>query len=218
MSSLLFPSSLPGLDATISREPYSDTSIQTTQSGRELRSTWWTYPRYRYKLTFSFLRSAAAYLEFQKVFGFVARHAGQFDSFLFQDPEDNAVTAHPFGVGTGSLTAYQLQRTLAADADLNPAATRTYWPVMGDGYEPVFDLNGAPSIYVAGALKSAGTDYALGATGAITFTVAPAAGAVLSWTGSYYRRVRFASDQVGADRLVQQCWKTGSIDLVSVKP
>jgi hypothetical protein len=111
MSSLIFPS-LPGVKINVRRRPVFATKVQTTASGRELRATWQSAPRTRYGLSFEFLRSASAHNEFQRMANFIARHAGQYDSFLFSDPEDNAVTNHGFGVGNNATTAFQLQRTL----------------------------------------------------------------------------------------------------------
>lgn len=325
MSVLVWPTTIPGLKISMTRTPVHDTKIVTTQSGREMRSTWSTYPRYRYTLDFELLRSGTQ-VEFQKIFGFFVRHFGAFDSFLFTDDEDSVATVEEFGVGNASLTAFQLQRTLVANADLAAPASRTYWPGIGDGYEPVFELNGAPSIFVSAVLQTANTDYTVGLTtgivqflvrtpgvpaltpsttggtlatgtvfvkltalgttgetlaaaeqsapvtgpnasvgvtwgavtgavsyrvyvgsttntegqffatagtsltvttltgtagtppGAATATRAPAAAAVLTWTGAYYRRVRFEVDSMQAGRIVQTFWEARSIGLISVKP
>jgi hypothetical protein len=64
---------------------------------------------------------------------------GGFDTFLFTDPDDNAVAAQTFGVGDGDQDAFQLVRTL------------------GSFTEPVYDLNGAPSIYKAACCRRAAT-------------------------------------------------------------
>jgi len=112
VSSLVFPSSLPGFSPVVTREPYSKTVVQEGLSGKEIRSTWWSSPRYRYRVGFEFLRSAAAYAELQQLAGHFARHFAQLDSFLFTDPDDCSVTDHGFGVGNGSTTTFQLQRTL----------------------------------------------------------------------------------------------------------
>ena len=50
-----------------------------------------------------------------------------------------------------------------------------------------------------------------------TFTSAPAAGKVLTWSGSFYRRVRLTSDEHEAERIVYQIWETKSLELISVK-
>ena len=215
MSALVFPT-LPGLDIAVVRTSVYKTQIQEASSGKELRAARWIYPRYRFSLNFNYLRGAPVLAEWQTLFGFLARHLGAFDSFLFADPEDNAVAAHPFGVGTGSATQFQLQRTLVPTSQLPAPASLDFWPAIGDGYEPVTEPNGAPSIYVNGVLKTITTDYSI-TNGLVTFTVAPAAGLVLTWTGSFYRRVRLAADEQDAARIVYQIWESKSLSLISVK-
>jgi len=368
MSNLVFPD-LVGVKVDLEREPIYRTQIKEAFSGKEQRRSAWSAPRYRYRMNFEFLRSAATLMELQKLVGFFARHAGAWDSFLFTDPEDCAVSAHPFGVGNATTVAFQLQRSLVPSADLPSAATRAYWPAFGDGYEPVWDLNAtynllsyseelnnaawlkntgvtinanadtdplggstadqivysgagaagdwriwhdidtptagtkragsiylrstspltlrlcifdpvgyvtcnitsswqrfelpvtasgtsgnalaiysppgvnssftvsawggqmepgsvatdymptpSPAIYVGGVRKTVTTDYTIGSTGIVTFGSAPTTAAVLTWTGHYYRRVRFDSDSMTGKRLVQTIWEANSVDLRSVIP
>jgi len=111
MSNLIFPA-LPGVKMGVKRTPIHSTKVQTSGSGREARASWQAAPRYKYGLQFEFARSTSAYGEFQRLANFLSRHAGQYDTFLFQDPEDAAVIDHGCGVGNGVATAFQLQRTL----------------------------------------------------------------------------------------------------------
>ena len=214
MSNLVFPTlaCLP----QITRTRIDNTSIYETASGKEQRLGRWAAPRYRYRLPFNFLRSATGFAELQALEGFAARVRGAFDSFLWSDPEDNAATAHAFAAGNGSATTFQLQRSLVPDASLPAAASRSFYPVIGDGYEPVYDLASVPTIYVGGVLKTSGTDYVLGANGVVTFTAAPALAAVLTWTGTWWKRVRFAGDELSVDQIVQRLWKAGSVELITV--
>lgn len=412
MSNYVFPSALPGVAISFTRSAETDVKIQRAVSGKEYRSTWQASPLYRYTLNFEFVRSAAAYAELQSLASFWARHFGQLDSFLFTDPEDNAVTAMGFGVGDGATTAFQLQRTLggnvydttgspwptqstprvnlvgytddfvagawfkgncttANNQTYDPLGGRTsgllvegavngqhflteaytiqasqtycaslfckrgtgvrnvvlqldtlsgthptivvdlatgavvsavngviasgcvvlpngwfrpwltfssntggagtgfgilianeayatsyagdgsssiylwgpqleisafptqriyaagaapttvtpaYWPAVGDGFEPVTDTAaGGPIILKDGAFQSF-TTWTQSATGLITFTAPPASGAVLTWSGSYYRRARFADNNLSAERIVSQIWSAKKIELVGVKP
>lgn len=129
--------------------------------------------------------------------------------------------------------------TTAAPATVTPK----YWPLGGDGFEPVYNLNPSalpstspsyfdpsyidPSyaggtssslqVYVNGALKVNGVDYTVNSAGFVTFTVAPPAGAMLTWTGAYYWRVRFAQDEAEFSNFMQGLWELKTIELVSVK-
>jgi hypothetical protein len=374
MTDVVFPSSLPGFDVKITREPYTDVIINESLTGRELRSTWWTVPRYRYGLSIQGMRTTAAYLELQALMTFFASRFGQYGSFLLQDPDDYTVVAHGFGIGDSATVAFQLQRSLlgslydtlggpwrthdtpwsnkclqsqtfgsatwtktntgsktdvmAPDGTLTAAqytssgtativqtvsgltastayvlsvwarcaagttiklgttegngsaqtltstwsriylpfttsGTSTvvtigagsswttgiaiqfwgaqletgstpspyvatvasavttnpyYWPTSGSGFEPVYDPAPGPTIYVDGVAKALTSDYTLGTTGLVTFLSAPTTGQVLTWSGSYYRRVRFDEPGLSAERIVQQLWRSGSIRLKSVLP
>lgn len=325
MSTLVWPTTIPGLRISTSRAPSYATATVFSQSRKRFSSTWETYPLYAYSLDFELLRSGTQQ-EFQKLFGFYARHFGGLDSFLFTDDEDSVATVEAFGAGNGTTTLFQLQRTLVADADLAAPASRSYWPLFSDGYEPIFELNGNPAIFVAAVAQTINVDFTVGLTtglvqflvrtpgnpvlvpsttggslatgtvfvkltaigttgetlaateqstpvtgptasvavswaavtgavsyrvyvssttntegqffataatsfpvttltgtagtppGAATATRAPANGAVLTWTGNYYRRVRFDVDAIQATRIVQTFWEARSIRLVSVKP
>jgi hypothetical protein len=391
MSDLLFPDLL-SLGIKITREPFVKVTIQESVSGRELASTWWTQPRYRYTLSFDGLRSTAALHELQTWMTFYVSQFGQWDSFLLSDPEDCTAVFAGFGVGNGSTTQFQLQRTLAnttwdgytpiAVASMwdatggvnNPyaitgyprtnyclysqtltnaawtkthldaatsvmapdgtftassflstataasltqtitvstppimvgtfsvwlrAATATtislgdgfghsaafavtptwsrfqyvpvdlgegtstvtiganstwgnavtlevwgaqvepdtyatkyiattttattvnprYWPQIGEGFEPIYAVAPPVLVYDNATPLTLGTDYTVSSTGLVTFASPPSSGHFLSWSGNYYRRVRFDQDSMPLERIVSQMWKAGTIKLVSVVP
>ena len=200
MSSEIYPSP-PGLTFGTQRNVIAPPVItKTTPSQREYRARDATLPRYRYVLAYEFLRSDAVWAELQALVGFFNRHGGGFDDFLFLDPDDNAVAANAFGVGNGSTKAFQLLRT------------------FGGFSEPVRDVLGAPSIYVNGVLRTPGTHYSLSATGLVTFVTAPGAGQPVTWTGQFYRRVRFRYDELQATKFMQDLWEAKTVELLSTKP
>lgn len=115
MSNQIFPA-LPGIGIAIKRSPVYATTIQTAASGKELRASWWSYPRWNYEIPLNFARMSGfsaqtVYDEMQSLAGMFADHQGRWDSFLFTDPADSTVSGMGFGVGTGSATTFQLQRT-----------------------------------------------------------------------------------------------------------
>jgi hypothetical protein len=366
---LIFPHP-PGWSLKVVRTPISQTLVQTSDSGQEVRIRKLTAPRYRYEIDLSVLRSDASIAEFQQITTFLARHAGRYDSFLWQDPEDFQVTAHGFGVGDGTTTTFQLQRTLGgkvqdllgtwdtynaprvnyatyssafdnaawtkrgthsvfanqaiapdgtlageqvvaasgtgnqgvyqeaaaagngaytasiwlksgtlstvqlcvkdwatdtvrttvtvtltsgwqrfsvsgttsgasagvrfewngsgsgnfyawgaqietgnsatayiASAGSTAYGTPAYWPALGDGFEPVYEpIWSTVSIFKDGAAQVPGTDFTLGANGGLTFTAAPANHSALTWSGSYYRRVRSDDDEPHFERIWPGAW------------
>lgn len=136
MSNLVFPS-FPGLTYPVYRIPTWNTRVKKTASGREFRSRMQLYPIVQYRLKYSFLRDTAALQHLQQLEGFFNQVGGDFDSFLFEDPDDRSVAGEQFGIGDGVRTAWQLTRA------------------RGGFIEPVYDLNGTPEIYLDGVRKYA---------------------------------------------------------------
>ena len=158
-----------------------------------------SFPLYQFELTYDILREATALQELQTIVGFFNARNGSYDSFLYTDPSDFSVSAQQFGTGTGTAAEFQLVRT------------------YGGFIEPVQNLNGSPSIYVNGAIKTPNIDYTISPTGILTFAVAPASGAILSWTGAFYYRVRFLDDQLDFDNFMYQLWQLKKLSFQSVK-
>jgi len=199
MSTSVYPT-LPGLSFGVQREVLAPpVTIRTSPSRREYRSRNATSPLYLYTLQYEFLRSGAAWAELQTLLGFYNARGGPFDSFLFTDPDDNQVAAQSFGTGNGSTAAWQLVRSYGGFA------------------EPVLDTNGAPQIYVNGTLQTVFTHYTLPGNGVVQFNTAPGAGALLTWTGSFYRRCRFEGDRISTSKFMQDLWEAKRVQLLSLK-
>src|ERR1039458_1646325 len=131
MGTSVFPS-LPGEMFPVTRTPSWDTTVQQNLSGKEVRIANSTYPRWKWELSFSVLRSAAAYTEFQQLAGFFNALQGSFDTFQYQDADDNAVTGQTIGTGDGTTTAFQLVRA------------------FGGFIEPVLAPNNLSAVYLNG--------------------------------------------------------------------
>jgi uncharacterized protein (TIGR02217 family) len=196
MSQQVFPA-LPGLAWNVTKAPQWSTKVQKADGGKELRASFYSSPIWRWVLQYEVLRQATAFSELQTLVGFFNARQGMFDSFLYSDPDDNAVTAESFGTGDGATTAFQLKRAYGGYA------------------ENVFDLNGTPAIYKNAVLQGSG--YSINASGLVTFTTAPAVGVALTWTGGYYWRVRFDQDSAEFNKFMSQLWDTKQIAFVSVK-
>jgi hypothetical protein len=199
-----------------SREPFSEVSIDTSAGGKEVRSTWWSAPRYRWRIVVETLRSdAGSRADWQTTWGHFARRFGQLVVFGLIDTSDSAVLTHPFGLGDGATTTFQLQRSV-----LTPGVTPAFWPSYADGFEPIWaPIVTGLSIYVDGTLALPlamdPNEYSLSSSGLVTFAAAPAIGAVLTWTGNYAWPVRL--DGVTTyRRIVGGMWAT-EISLVSVR-
>lgn len=196
MSDAIYPT-LPGLTWSFIRTPIWKTTIQTTQSGRELRAANMSYPVYKYTLTYDVLRSSASFAELQTLVGFFNARSGSFDSFLFTDPDDNTVAAQLFGTGDGVTKSFQLVKA------------------FGGYTEPVIAVNAITQVTVAGTATAAYT--VNNDTGILTFTTAPASGAALGWSGSFYYRCRFVADTYDFEKFMQNLWLLQKVDFQSTK-
>ncbi|WP_162987073.1 DUF2460 domain-containing protein [Sphingomonas paeninsulae] len=201
MSNAVFPA-LTGLTFPVVKTPMWSTKTQDSVSGKETRIGFWSYPKWKYSLAYDILRSDNVNLELQTLAGFYNARNGGFDTWLFNDPDDNSVTLQGFGIGDGASTNFQLTRSL------------------GGYVEPVLAVNAtsAPAIYINGTLKIGGTDYTLNVTtGLVTFTTAPAVSATLTWTGSYYWRCKFLDDSIDLSKFMQNLWELQTLNFQSVK-
>lgn len=196
MSGEIFPS-LPGLKWGVVKTPMWSTKVQKSASGRELRAAYYSYPDWKFSLSYEVLRSGLM-SELEEFVGFFNARQGSFDSFLYQDPDDKAVTVQRFGMGDGVTTQFQLVRN------------------YGGYVEPVFATGGTPLVFVNGVLKSPISHYML-SDGLVTFSTAPAVGAALTWTGDFYYRVRFMQDSADFEQFLYQLWSLKKIEFKSFK-
>lgn len=196
MSNAVFPV-LPGLSWNVVRQPEFRTQVQSAVSGREIRLAFMSSPMYTFKMAYEVLRQGGAFSELKTLGGFFLSRLGSYDSFLYSDPTDNSVTGASFGAGNGTTLAFQL--------------VRPYGPVGSAFVEPVENLNGAPSIYVGGVLQTSG--YTVSSTGIVTFATAPSSGAQLTWTGSFYYRVRFKQDVAEFNNFMQNLFDLKKLEL-----
>lgn len=127
MSNQVLPA-FPGWDITFRKSVEWRNTPQETGSGREFVLIEWTSPRYRYEMKCNLLRSGTE-RELQSFIAFFNQHRGSAYTWLFEDPDDRAVTAEPFGIGDAARTQFQLTRT---------------WEGWVD---PIYELNGAPVLY-----------------------------------------------------------------------
>ncbi|WP_141332207.1 phage tail protein [Myxococcus sp. AB025B] len=115
-------------------------------------------------------------VEADAIEAFLVAHRGALP-FEFVAPTSAwAVTAFRFGIGDGARTQFLLERPLAS---VDPVELV---PATGWGAPPVLFRDGVPLV--------AGTGYVLSSSGLVTFAAAPAAGAVLTFSGTGERVLR----------------------------
>jgi uncharacterized protein (TIGR02217 family) len=197
----VFPT-LTGMSFTVNKGPSFHTLIKQAASGRQVRVSLQSSPIWKFKLAFEYLRDrAAATSDVQNLWAFFNSVNGQFNQFYFLDPYENAVSAQEIGVGNGSTTSFQLTRTVGGG---------TAYPWI----EPVYGVSGAPTIYVNGVATAA----ILGSYGVISLTPAPAAGAVISWAGTFMFLCHFTQDDVQPSQMVKGLWSLDGLAFESLLP
>lgn len=194
MSNEIYPTR-PRWSPESSRTPIHNTIVRQSAGGMEQRATTQAYPKYRYRLEYEMLDANAGGL--QTIVGFFNARHGRLDDFLFLDPLDHIATDQQFGVGDGVTKTFRLKRA------------------FGGVVEPISAIKGTATIKIGGVVTGAYTADAN--AGKVTFTVAPAAGAVLTWSGEFYWRARFDKDEAEFEQFWRQLWSLGSVDLITVK-
>jgi len=133
------------------------------------------------------------------VMGVIASMKGRADTFLFEDPNDRIVHKAQFGTGDGTTAAFQITRPIGGAV----------------GADMIQNLNGIPQIYSNGTAQTSG--YSVDSLGVITFTSAPAANAVLTWSGGFYFRCRFKNDAADQFRMIApDAWDCSQLEWESV--
>ena len=181
---------------------------QNAISGRELRVLDQINPIWNWTLTYSLLRDkwdarartgpGVGYDELRTLAGFFLQQQGTFQSFLFDDPTDNAITDQVLGIGDGSIRTLQLVRSMGGFAE----------PITAPSVVSAIRFNG---------VRQDSTSYTIETeTGVLTFVTPPLAGHVIAADFTYRFRVRFAEDSVEFENFMYQLWQLKQIKLQSV--
>ncbi|WP_353426058.1 DUF2460 domain-containing protein [Neisseria gonorrhoeae] len=198
MGNAVFPT-FPGLKWGRKKTAVWSTGTQKSASGREFRTAYYTYPQWRFSLSFEVLRTKASVNELEKLAGFFNARKGSFESFLYEDPADNAVTDQPVGNTVQGVARYQLVRS------------------MGGFIEPVSAVKEWPAVKVGGTALAYGRDYTVTDKGVLVFNTPQPPGRPITWTGGFYFRVRFTSDTVDFENVLGSLWAAKKIEFTSVK-
>jgi hypothetical protein len=173
MSSRVFPAlaQLPGMAWPVTRTPMFQTRLQRSISGKRTTIADWTTPLWEWELDVNVMRSQSGFTEWQAFITFLSQALGQFDTWLWTEPDDSSVTGQTVGIGNATTVAFQLVRQL-----------------QGGGFlEPVLAPNIVADIYLAGApVPNAGL------TAPSPPTLGDVAGGTIGAT-TYYAKVTLAT-------------------------
>jgi hypothetical protein len=186
---------LPGLEFPAAMEPEFKVNERETASGRIFRSTYWTYPRWHFTLSYEFLRERSGFDEMQQLVAFYAAQYGKLTPFLFRDDTNNVAASALFGQGDGSTVDFALTRTVGGIAEPIGAAI-------------------VSSVTVAGAPVTA---FTLLDSRVIRFATPPAAGAALRWTGYHWLRCVFEDEKLPVREFMRGLWEAKSVKIKTDK-
>lgn len=188
---------LPGLAWPVKRAPVWKTLTQESLSGKETRIPLYTFPRYKWTLSFELLRTAAAYVELQTLLGFINSLNGGALPFYYTDTNDFSATLQPFGTGDGVTTQFQLVRS------------------FGGFVEPVQSVNATGLVLrVNGVITAASS---ISSSGVVSFASAPAAAATVTWSGTFYWLCRLDADTQEFNEFVAGMFSSADLTFTSIK-
>lgn len=186
-----------GISITQKWVPIHNTIKRQSATRIESRASYEAYPLWQITLKYELLRSESR-PELETMAGFFMRHGGSLEDFLYEDARDIRTLNDPFGQGDGFTKAFRL------------------WRTWGGSRAPVSAVKSMGAIMIDGVPLAAGYTYDAN-TGWVTFAAAPAEGALLTWSGEYYWRVRFLNDDIEFEQILNKWWQAGKIELITVK-
>jgi hypothetical protein len=197
-----FPA-LAGQGWSVHKRPTFSTRVASHVSGREVRQPLYAYTLYEFELTLDGLASGTAYpglgnASLQSLMGLYLQSEGQYGTFIYTDPTDNAVTGQGIATGDGTTTAF------------------TFIRALGGFVEPVSWVSSVANVFVNGTVQANG--WSLVQPNTLSFTSAPESGQVITADFSYAFLCRFLDDQTDFEEFMNGLWQMQSLKFRSVKP
>lgn len=173
------------------------TVVSEGESGKEQRYQKWLRPKRTFRLK---LNSRQA-TETNNIWRFYTRRKGSFDTFLFQNPNENPVTAETVGSGDGVRTVFYLGQSVDfATGDL----------IVVSGSDVL-----TKSVKGTGDYLSFSAYTIDNSVGAITTNAPLPSGDVLRALYNFQYRVRFKDDALTREAFTGELWNFG-IDLIEI--
>jgi uncharacterized protein (TIGR02217 family) len=197
-----FPS-LSGLGWSVHKKPVFSTIVASHVSGREVRDALYQNPIWQFELTIDGMDSTSSTYaglganSLQSLMGFFLQCQGQYSTFLYTDPTDNAATDVTFAAGDGSTTSFTFSR------------------YMGAFLEPVGWVTSVSNIYLNGVNQASG--WSLSTPNSLVFGSAPRSGVAIAATFAFAFQCRFDTDEQDFEQFMSNLWKTESVKFKSVR-
>jgi hypothetical protein len=205
MSNSVFPA-FNGQGWSVFKRPTLSTRRIRSKSGRSVRMQDFAQALWEFELTFEVLSdsatpSAVGAQTYQTLEAFWLAIVSTADTFLFNDPNDNTVTAQVLGVADGVQTQWTLTRTIAGPSGV------TFTEPVGQAYNLVPTTNGVT--------QTAG--FAFVAPNVVQFTTAPTAGTTIGASFMFWFVCEFLDDVLDMENIMETLWQLGSLKFQSVK-
>jgi uncharacterized protein (TIGR02217 family) len=209
----VFPS-LKGITYPRPRASLWKTARHEATSGKTTAISLQSFPRYRFTVEHSFLRSDSTNQEWQSLQNFFNSIAGGALPFHYQDPNDFSITGGSLGATDGVTSLYPFIRTL-------PSAVATFVEPIQDVNPSAVNPNGV-NVYLGGVIQAPAsytlaTTTPLGTTYAIQFNSAPAAGQAITADFQYWWLCRFDDDTADFENFMSQLFRLKALKFTSVK-
>lgn len=219
MSYLTYPRNLPGLAYSKIRRPKHNVSVQTHQSGGEVRMGYWSEPLFEWDLTYEVLRSGfrngQSYSELQQIEGLHHATSGGQVGFQFHDVDDYERFRTSLGTTDGVTSAFDL------------VVYQGVAPYLAGPYHIGFlDTTQPFNLYIdASTTPVSSTDATYGytlSTGTpmkqqLVFNAAPPSGHTLSADFQFLYYARFQSDSLDLEKFAHQLWGLKKVVLVQLR-
>lgn len=179
------------------------TVVSESEGGKEQRYQKWQKPRrtFTLQLRARSINPALSQQEADQIWRFYMRHKGAFDSFLFQNPNENPVTAETVGSGDGAKSVFYLGNSVyIATGDL----------IVTPGSAALQRSIGATGDFLSFSAYSIAENL-----GQITTNAVLPSGDILRANYNFRYRVRFKDDNLTRDTMVANLCDFG-LDLQEV--
>lgn len=199
---------LAGLSYGTVKRPMFYNGQQKSGSGWSVRIGYASTPTWEWDLTYDALVDSRTPGDMKTLLGFFLATSGNLLPFLFEDPDDHAVTAQPIGTTDGATTNWTLVRTFGEGG--------------ATGTEPVGFVNPdtAFNLYLNGTLQSPSSYSVITSTPVaqqIKFSTAPATGQTITVDINYYFYVNFKDPTNDFENFAHQFWAVKKVTLQSLR-
>lgn len=223
MSYLAYPRNLPGLAYSKIRRPKHNVSVQTHQSGAEVRMSYWSEPLWEWDLTYELLRDGQrdghAFDELKQIEGLFLACTGSLSGFSYYDDDDHVAFQSPIGPGgptNGTQTNFVLYRYRGTTTEGQQYINHENIGLL-DTLQPF-------NLYIDGSATPVEVSdpvygYTLNTTAPknqqLVFNTAPPAGHTLAVDMSWLYWVRFQADSQDFEKFMHQLWTLKKVTLSS---